>query len=284
MSLRLQRRAELSANQIATLEGDLTAFYKNPPASYYEKADEASRHYNAQEQPFHWDLLERVSPGKTVLEVGCGTAHLCLHVEARGGIYTGLDYSENLLQNNRRRFPKAHFFSIGTPLGKTYDIVASLYTLEHIVDPPAYLESLWRYCRPDGLIAIICPELINGPDFPPSMFYGRTPRRFRQKLLAFDLIDAYRHLVDLKIHGPLWKRRARNSPPGAFWINLLPRVLHGAEYSIDADAVHMARLSDLTWFFRQRSAEILQTSADMPDVSPDVLRYSCYVLARKPKF
>jgi len=283
MSLRLQRHAELSADQIAALESALTAFYKNPPGSYYEIADGAARHYNAKEQPFHWDLVERVFPGATVLEVGCGTAHLCPQVEARGGIYTGLDYSEELLQHNRRRFPKAHFFSIGTPLRETYDLVASLYTLEHIVAPPAYLELLWRYCRPEGLIAIICPEFVEGPGLAPSVFYGRTPRRFRQKLQAFDLLDAGSHIIDLKIRAPLWKRRLRSSAPGAFWINLLPRVLHGADYSIDTDAVHLARLDDLIWFFQQRGAEILQTSAQMPDIPPDVRRYNCYVLARKPK-
>ena len=267
---------------IAALEDALTAFYKNPPPDYYEKADEASRHYNAQEQPFHCNLVERVFPSATVLEVGCGTAHLCPYVEARGGIYTGLDYSEVLLQNNRRRFPKAYFLPIGTPLMKTFDIVASLYTMEHVTDPTAYLESLWRYCSPGGLIAIICPEFVESPGFAPSVFYGRTPRRFRQKLRAFDLVDACLHIVDLKIRAPLLERRMRTSPPGAFWMNLQPRILHGADYSNDADAVYMTRLDDLIWFFRQqRGAEILQTSTEMPNVSPDVLRYNCYVLVKK---
>ena len=261
MSLRLQRHAELSANQIADLDGALAAFCKNPPASYYQQADEASRHYNATEQPFHWDLLSRVSTGMTVLEVGCGTAHLCSQVEARGGIYTGLDYSEDLLQNNRRRFPNARFRSLTDPPNESYDLVTSLYTLEHIVNPSAYLESLWRYCRPDGLIAVICPEFVEGAGLAPSVFYGHTPRRFRQKLQAFDLLDACAHIADLKIRAPVRKRRLESSPPGAVW----------------------SRLADLVWFFWQRGAEILQTSAKIPDVQPDIRRYSCYLLMRKPK-
>ncbi len=281
MSLQLRRRAELSREQIAGLEAAMTAFYTNPPAGYYPMADQMAQRYDPRITPFHCDLVERVFPGASVLEVGCGTAHLCPYVEGKGGAYTGLDHGEALLQDNRRRFPKARFFRIGAPLTETFDIVASLYTIEHVADPPAYLESLWRYCRPGGLIGIICPEFIDGLGFPLSVFFGRTPRRFRQKLQAGDLTDACRHIVDWKIRAPLWKRRLRAGAPGAFWLNLAPGVLHGAGYSVDADAIHLVRLKDLVWFFRQKNGEIIQTSTDMPDVSADVLRYNCYLLARK---
>jgi SAM-dependent methyltransferase len=219
-----------------------------------------------------------------LLEVGCGTAHLCPHIEKNGGTYTGLDFNDALLQENRRRFPHARFFPIGTPLAETFDIVASLYTLEHIADPPAYLESLWRHCRSGGLIAIICPEFIECPGFAPSVFFGKTPRRFREKSSALNFIDAVSHLLDLKLRAPRWKKTLQNSPPGAFWINLKPRILHGAkEFSSDADAVHFPRLKDLVWFFEQKKAAILQTSTGMPEISDEILRHSCYILIRKPK-
>lgn len=283
MSLELCRRMDLTPQQLAELEDLLAAFYKNPSPAYYRIADEAWQHYNATETPFHWDLVGRAFAGASVLELGCGTAHLCEHIEARGGAYTGVDYSEQLLEQNQRRFPSAHFYRMGTPLGNTFDSVVSLYTIEHVVDPPAYLEQMWRHCRPGGLLAIICPEFVECPDLPPSFFYGKTPRRLREKLQTLNLVDAGLHLFDLKVRGPRWKKRAQVSPPGAFWINLRPRVLHGAEYSIDADAVHLARRRDLVWFLEQKGAVILQTSAEMPGVSPEVLRYNCYVLAKKPE-
>jgi len=186
------------------------------------------------------------------------------------------------LRDNRQRFPQARFFQIGTPVLEAFDIVASLYTIEHVADPLTYLESLWRYCRPGGLIGIICPEFIDSPGFPLSIFFGRTPRRLRQKLQAGDFMDACRHVVDWKIRAPLWKRRLQSSTPGAFWLNLAPGVLHGAGYSIDADAIHLVRLKDLAWFFRQKNAEIVQTSTEMSDITPDVLEHNCYLLVRKP--
>jgi SAM-dependent methyltransferase len=282
MNLALHRRAELSAQQIARLESGLTAFYSHPPARYYQMSDKSPEHYNPRQQPFHCELLERVSPGTRVLEVGCGTAHLCPQVEARGGHYAGLDHSADLLADNRRRFPGAAFYSLQTPPAQTFDLVASLYTIEHIADPPAYLELLWRFCRPGGLIGIICPEFIASPGYAPSIFYGRTPRRFSTKLKAGDVADAVAHWLDLKWHAPRWKQRALAAPPGAFWINLKPRIFHEDGYDIDTDAVHLVQLKDLVWFFETRGAEILQTSHSVPGVDPAVSRFNCYLLVRKP--
>jgi SAM-dependent methyltransferase len=269
MSLELHRRAELSAAQIAGLEKAMAAFYQSPPPSYYQWANQAAGQYNIQEQPFHCDLAGRAFSGATVLEVGCGTAHLCPYVEKNGGIYTGLDHSPALLADNRRRFPHACFFPTGAPPAETFDLVASLYTLEHVVDPPAYLEQLWAFCRPGGLIGIICPEFVDCPGSPPSLYFGKTARRLREKLRTFSLGDVCAHLMA--------------AAPGAFWINLRPRELHGAEHSIDADAVHLTRLKDMTWFYRQKGAEILQSSDKMSEIPPVVLRHNCYLLVRKPR-
>ena len=281
MSLELRRRAELSPEQIASLERAMAKFYQHPPANYYDIAEEAVGQYSAKERPFHWDLANRAQPGMSVLELGCGSAHLCPYVEERGASYTGVDYSESLLEKNRRRFPKARFLAMNAPLEETFDLVASLYTIEHVVDPVAYLDRLRQHCKPGGLIGIICPEFIDSDGFPPGVFFGKTPQRFREKLTSLSLLDAFGHFNDLKLTGPRWKQAAQNSPPGAFWINLRPRVLHGAPYSIDADAVHCSRLKDLVWYLNQKGDSIVQSSAQMPGVAPEILRFNCYVLARK---
>jgi hypothetical protein len=111
--------------------------------------------------------------------------------------------------------------------------------------------------------------------------YGETPRRIREKLQRGALLDAALHILDLKLLAPLWKAKARSSPPGTFWINLEPRVLAGSEYAIDADAVHLARLSDLIWWFQKNSGNILVRSDKMRGVPPELLKHNCYVLVRK---
>lgn len=282
MSIRAQPYASIKAPDVAALESALKQFYENPPPTYYQIADAANEVYTPDHHPFHSDVVRQVQPGTSVLELGCGTAHLCRHVEAAGASYTGADYSAALLQANRKRYPAAEFVVMGTELPKRFDIIASFYTIEHVADPLKHLELMWRYCKPGGLLAVICPEFIESPGYAPSVFFGSKPGRFREKLRNLELRDAVMHLIDHLWLAPRWKERARSSPPGSFWINTRPSVLAGGKYSIDADAVHLSRLRDVVWFFERKGASIVRTSSTMAGINPDVLRWNCYVLAQKP--
>jgi SAM-dependent methyltransferase len=276
------RQANLPADEQRVLENKLADYYTRSPQAYYEVSEQGGADYSPDVLPFHCDLIRRVTPGMAVLELGCGSAHLCPHVQKAGGTYTGVDHGAALLENNRLRYPQARFLSIGTEFDEALDLVASLYTIEHVVDPPAYLARMWKACKPGGLLAVICPDFVDGAGIPPSFFFGATPRRLREKLKRFALADAAEHLIDLWWSAPRWKARARASSPGAFWINRKPKILHGAPYSVDADAVHLPRLTDLVWWLEKKGARILMTSRLMADVDPAVLRYNCYVVATKP--
>jgi 2-polyprenyl-3-methyl-5-hydroxy-6-metoxy-1,4-benzoquinol methylase len=281
VSISLLPHAELSSAQRESLNQALSAYYSNPPKSYYEIAGQAIDCYTPELLPFHCDLVGRVLPGQRLLELGCGDAHLCPQIERKGAHYTGIDHSSDLLADNRCRYPHATFLPVDAALANDFDVVASLYTIEHVVDPPAYLQRLWSLARPGGLIAIICPEFIDSDGYAPSIHFGTTPRRLREKIIAGAFGDALAHLIDFLWHAPRWKARARTSAPGAFWINALPSELHGRNHGVDTDAVHLPRLLDLMWWLEQRGAEIVVTSAVLPGVPPSVLRYNCYVVARK---
>ncbi len=281
MSIDLRKHATVPEEVLRDLDAAFGRYYSDPPASYYAQAGKAADHYNPCEQPFHCDLLSRIRPGMTLLEAGCGTAHLCPHVTARGGEYTGMDHSAALLAENAARHPRAQFVKVGAGIDAQFDVVASLYTLEHIVNPQAYLASLLRYAKPGGIVAVICPEFIDSAGYPPSLYYGSTPARLGEKLRRLSLIDAAFHIKDLKYSARRWKQRAIASPPGAFWINLRPRVLHGASYATDGDAVHLTRARDIVWWFEQQGAKIVTTSATMPDAPAQVLEFNCYTLAKK---
>lgn len=281
MSISLLPHTKVNKAQRLSLERQLATYYASPPKSYYVIADTAADQYTPAIQPFHCDLTARVSTGMRVLELGCGSAHLCPMVEARGGIYTGVDYSTELLEQNRTRFPCAQFLSIAALPAEQFDLVASLYTIEHVPDPTRYLEQMWDHCQPGGLMGVICPEFIDNDALPPSLFYGRTPRRFREKLRALHWIDAGLHIFDL-FKARRWKARARRAELGAFWINVRPSELYGAPHGVDTDAIHFPRLADLRWWFRQRRAEIVTSSDEMPGIAEAVLAFNCYILARKP--
>jgi 2-polyprenyl-3-methyl-5-hydroxy-6-metoxy-1,4-benzoquinol methylase len=273
--------AKLGVARREALRQALSAYYANPPKSYYEIAGQSINCYTPELQPFHCDLVSRVLPGQRLIELGCGDAHLCSQIERKGAHYTGVDHSSQLLAENRRRYPSATFLAVDAALANDFDVVASLYTIEHVVDPPAYLQRLWSLARPGGLIAIICPEFIDSDGYAPSIHFGKTPRRLREKIIAGAFGDALAHLIDLYWRAPRWKARARTSQPGAFWINALPSELHGRNHGIDTDAVHLPRLLDLTWWLKERGAEIVVTSQTMPGIPLSVLRYNCYVVAQK---
>jgi SAM-dependent methyltransferase len=282
MSLSLCPRSQLSRERALAFESTLKEYYSNPPASYYLIVDQGAGPYTQARLPFHWDLVNRIETGMTVLELGCGSAHLCPQVEERGGRYLGMDHSADLLEDNRRRFPCATFLPIASEPLTQFDLVASLYTIEHVVDPVAYLERAWGLCKPGGMVAIICPDFIDGEGFSPSIFYGKTPRRLREKLRGLDLSDALLHILDLKWKAPRWKAKARSTPVGAFWINTKPSELFGARHNIDTDAVHLPRLTDLIWWFENKEATILTTSRSIPNIPPQVSAFNCYLVAQKP--
>ena len=282
MSIRLVRLRDLEPNDKSALEQGLTKFYQATPPAYYEIADQAGGQYTTELQPFHCDLVNRIEPGMKVLELGCGTAHLCPQVELAGGIYLGMDHDAQLLQRNRERFPRARFLPLGANVDEQFEVVASLYTIEHVVDPLQHLKTMWNFCKPAGLVAIICPDFVDGESLPPSVFYGTTPRRLREKIRSIAFRDLIGHCIDLFWRAGRWKRRVRAEKPGAFWINLRPRVLYGAKYSVDADAVHLPRLQDISGWLENHGASILATSRSMKNVPESVLRFNCYVVARKP--
>ena len=190
-------RSELAAQDERTLAEGLAHYYSASPAAYYALTEEGGTEYTSRLRPFHADLVSRVRPGMSVLEVGCGAAHLCRYVEQAGGRYTGVDHGLELLQKNRERYRSAHFLPVGAELHGHFDLVASLYTIEHVVNPLAYLETMWQACTPGGILAVICPDFVDGAGLPPSIFFGTTPRRLRDKVKEMAIGDAIGHLRDL---------------------------------------------------------------------------------------
>jgi hypothetical protein len=143
-----------------------------------------------------------------------------------------------LIERNRRKFPHAIFWEIGTDPKDPYDLVCSLYTIEHVVRPVEYLELLWSYCRSGGIIGIICPDYIDGDGIPLSVYFGSSALRIREKVMRGRFWDLACHLYEWKVLAPKWKQKAREMKSGAFWMNLDPSDLAGHPHRIDGDAVH----------------------------------------------
>ncbi|MFC0599214.1 class I SAM-dependent methyltransferase [Streptomyces palmae] len=109
-------------------------------------------------------LLDRLRPGMSLLDVGCGpgtiTADLAELVAP--GRVTAVDTSAPVLERARAvaeergltgvRFTVADVLGLDFPDG-SFDVVHAHQVLQHVGDPVAALREMRRVCRPGGVVA-----------------------------------------------------------------------------------------------------------------------------------
>lgn len=110
---------------------------------------------------FWYDLFEKRSPGKQMLECGCGKARVSQHLAHAGYVCTLLDYSEEALQQGRKAFETQSLdgrFIIGDINSlcipdNSFDIVFSGGVLEFFEDAQTPIKEMVRVLRPGGIFA-----------------------------------------------------------------------------------------------------------------------------------
>ena len=114
------------------------------------------------------ELLARygeLAPGKTALEIGCGTGLFTEKLAASGATLTAIDLSEDLLQKARQRKIRnctilaadAHHLAFAD---NTFDAVCGSSILHHL-DLEQALREAYRVLRPNGRLAFAEPNMLN---------------------------------------------------------------------------------------------------------------------------
>jgi malonyl-CoA O-methyltransferase len=130
----------------------------------------------ALEEPLVREVLGDVA-GLSVLDLGCGTGRHALRLAAAGAVVTGIDFSEGMLAEARRkpgaemvRF-LAHDLHEGLPFeAASFDRVVSGLVLEHLLDLGGFFAEARRVLRPGGFAVVSAMH--------PAMFLRGTQARF----------------------------------------------------------------------------------------------------------
>jgi malonyl-CoA O-methyltransferase len=106
------------------------------------------------------DQLLGAMDGLEVADIGCGTGRHSIRLAARGARVTGLDFSQEMLAQARRKAGAAvqllqHDLAQPLPLpSASFDRVVCGLVLEHIDDLQLLFREMKRICRLDGAIVV----------------------------------------------------------------------------------------------------------------------------------
>ena len=237
------------------LEQRMAEYYGNP--QYHT---EWIRNANSAWQPAaHGAQLAaaaRIRAGATLLEVGCGDTagamQLLEHV--RDVRYHGVDISIPAHRDRTLRVARATGVKLPFASG-SFDVVISMFTIEHTISPHRFLDECWRVLESGGKLHVIAPDFLNNAMASERIGFGYGTGR--DKLRRLRLIDAAVTFYDSRIRLPrVRKRRAHDLQSGAcvFPILINPRCLLEPGFVTDCDAVYPSCPEEIANYMRGRHA------------------------------
>lgn len=131
--------------------------------AYDQVADEYARLEGETEWArMHWlkKVLDRLAPGSSVLDLGCGSGDPADIEIAKAHEVTGVDISETQINLARQNIPAGNFLhsDVGSIefAADSFDAVVSFYTLDHIprAEHKAILQNIHKWLRARGFLLI----------------------------------------------------------------------------------------------------------------------------------
>lgn len=178
-------------------DDDLRRAYADVPHSANVKSDTfLGKQWRDYRDRGRMNVLRRVSPGGnsgTVVDVGTGEGMFMRAARAAGGNWKliGTDYSDvNVSRLKADGFDarSGTLDGVGIEPGSV-DVVWASHVIEHMIDPVAFLQTVWRYLKPGGALVVFIPSQTTlrarlGTSTwhqvnPPGHLWGFRPETFR---------------------------------------------------------------------------------------------------------
>ncbi|MCB9148459.1 MAG: class I SAM-dependent methyltransferase [Caldilineaceae bacterium] len=116
-----------------------------------------------------YDFAKQFTNNGVVLDVGCGAGYGAAYLKAHGAsLVYGIDYSEKAIA-----FDRFHFQDSGLEFRvmdatnitdfpeRSFDLIFTSNTLEHIPNVSAFLYKAWQLLKPSGTLLIAVPPITN---------------------------------------------------------------------------------------------------------------------------
>jgi len=103
--------------------------------------------------------IEKTGKYRTILDYGCGGGRFTIEAILKGYAITGVEYNPALVDNLRRTFPQANFYTIDDFYNSdlTFDIIFLSNVLEHLTNPKEIIEKLKTRLNDGGIFVLEGP-------------------------------------------------------------------------------------------------------------------------------
>ena len=248
------------SKEIFELQIAMEQFYSSDK-SYFSDIDFTANNWIRDDLDGYKKIVDLVDMSQSVCEIGCGAANILKHYPAFHSKYTGLDFSEKLLQANLTKYPAAKFLTFKSPnffpvKDQLFDFVFCVFVLEHVTKPATFLDECKRILKPGGKLIILCPDYLSRGRMT-SQRSGYSAGTARAKLRQRKWLDAIVTLFDNRLRIPLvchyYARKAALQP--LFLVNCSP-VLFEDDFTHDSDAVYVTYKTEIKNYLGTHLTEI----------------------------
>jgi SAM-dependent methyltransferase len=228
---------------LENLRSNLEKYYRTNQ-NYYSDITGSEKLWMDQSYLPYQVILKNLKNGKKIFEAGCGNAAILSHNTNVVRNYYGMDFSNDLIKANQKRYPEASFIHIEDSnhfpfQDHTFDMVFSVFVLEHVVYPSRFLNEMVRVLNPGGKLFIFCPDYL-GHLWMASQRLGLGSGTGMEKIREGRWLDGILTGIDSRLRIPIYaffKKLLANKQP-RFYINVNP-ICFSDPFQPDVDAVYV---------------------------------------------